>query len=118
VAQNQLDHASRTAIENAEVVYVSAASIWEIEIKRSLGRLHAPGDLISSLEDSGYERLAITFEHASEAGRLPPLHRDPFDRMLAAQARLEGMSLATGDDAVKRYEVQVLEMRRADSPRA
>lgn len=89
-------------------MFVSAATIWEIEIKRARARLQAPEDVLELVEQSGFERLAITFEHAREAGRLPPLHADPFDRMLIAQARLEGMTLATGDEAIWRYDVPVL----------
>jgi PIN domain nuclease of toxin-antitoxin system len=89
---------------------VSAATIWEIEIKRARGRLRVPDDVVQSVDERGFERLAITFEHAREAGRLPPLHADPFDRMLIAQARLEGMTLATGDEAIWRYDVPVLKV--------
>lgn len=64
------------------------------------------------VDDSGFERLAITFEHAQEAAGLPPHHADPFDRMLVAQARLEGMTLATADASVGRYEVDVLAVAR------
>jgi PIN domain nuclease of toxin-antitoxin system len=57
--------------------------------------------------------LGISFEHATEAGRLPPLHRDPFDRMLIAQARVERLTLATGDEDMRRYDVNVLDVQRA-----
>jgi PIN domain nuclease of toxin-antitoxin system len=90
-------------------VFVSAATIWEIEIKRALDRLKAPQDTATLVDDSGFERLAIDFEHAREAGRLPLLHGDPFDRMLIAQARLEGMTLVTADETIRRYAVPVLE---------
>jgi PIN domain nuclease of toxin-antitoxin system len=88
-------------------VYVSAASIWEVEIKRAVGRLRAPADLTARVEDSGYERLPITFEHAREAGRLPLHHRDPFDRVLVAQARLDGLTLMTADQRLARYHVPI-----------
>jgi PIN domain nuclease of toxin-antitoxin system len=65
------------------------------------------------VEESGFERLSISFEHAREAGRLPLLHGDPFDRMLIAQARVEGMTLASSDATIRRYEVPVLEIARA-----
>lgn len=94
-------------------VLISAASIWEIEIKRALSRLQAPETLASRVEQEGYRRLDITFEHAVEAGRLPRHHADPFDRMLIAQARLEGLVLATADPAVRRYDVAVLDVARA-----
>lgn len=89
-------------------MFVSAATIWEIEIKRALDRLRAPEDTARLVDESGFERLAISFEHAREAGRLPLLHGDPFDRMLVAQARLEGMTLATADETIQRYDVPVL----------
>lgn len=62
------------------------------------------------VDESGFERLDISYEHACEAGRLPLLHGDPFDRMLVAQARLEGLTLATADPKIKRYDVPVLQV--------
>jgi PIN domain nuclease of toxin-antitoxin system len=109
----RLGHDERAALEEtADAVFVSAATIWEIEIKRTLGRLRAPQDVAGLVDESGFERLAISFEHAREAGRLPLLHGDPFDRMLVAQARLEAMTLATGDETIKRYDVPVLDIAR------
>jgi PIN domain nuclease of toxin-antitoxin system len=104
------DDAHKMIEEVADSVYVSAATIWEIEIKRALGRLQAPGDMIERVDESGFERLPITFEHAREAGRLPLLHGDPFDRILVAQARAEGMTLASADAVLQRYDVAVLEV--------
>jgi PIN domain nuclease of toxin-antitoxin system len=98
--------------EGAEVVFVSAATIWEIEIKRALGRLRVPDDVLGLVDEAGFERLSITFEHAHEAGRLPMLHADSFDRMLVAQARVENLTLATADEALRRYAVPVLEVAR------
>jgi PIN domain nuclease of toxin-antitoxin system len=95
-------------------VFVSSATIWEIEIKRSLGRLRGPEDVIGLVEQSGFEELPITFEHAREAGRLPPLHGDPFDRMLVAQARVDRLTLASADETLRRYEVPVLKVVRDD----
>ncbi len=89
-------------------MYVSAATIWEIEIKRAVGRLTVTQDLIAKVDDAGFERLAVLFEHASEVGRLPLHHRDPFDRLLIAQARVEGLTLATADEHIRRYDVPVL----------
>jgi PIN domain nuclease of toxin-antitoxin system len=106
------DDAHKVIEEVADSVFVSAATIWEIEIKRALGRLQAPGDMIERVDESGYERLPITFEHAREAGRLPLLHGDPFDRILVAQARAEGMTLASADTVLQRYDVAVLEVAR------
>jgi PIN domain nuclease of toxin-antitoxin system len=89
-------------------VAVSAASAWEIELKRNLGRLDAPTDLVEQVTASRFAPLAITLEHAAAAGRLPLHHRDPFDRLLVAQARLEGLTLVTRDDDIRRYDVAVL----------
>jgi PIN domain nuclease of toxin-antitoxin system len=111
VAEGRLKPDAREAIAVAEIVCVSAATIWEIEIKRAVNRLNAPDDIVERVDHSGYERLPIIFEHASEAGRLPLLHGDPFDRMLIAQARFEGLTLATGDPAIARYQVPILEVQ-------
>jgi PIN domain nuclease of toxin-antitoxin system len=90
-------------------VYVSAASIWEVAIKQSIGRLAEPATLPEEIAESGFRPLPITFEHAMLAGRLPLIHRDPFDRMLIAQARCEGLTLATRDAQIRSYgQVDVL----------
>jgi PIN domain nuclease of toxin-antitoxin system len=89
-------------------VFVSAASIWEIEIKRALNKLEAPDGVETLVDESAFEHLDISFAHARDAGRLPLLHGDPFDRMLIAQARLEGLTLATADERIGRYDVAVL----------
>jgi PIN domain nuclease of toxin-antitoxin system len=99
-------------MDEADRVVVSAASIWEIEIKRALGRLRAPDDLADRCDESGFERLDITFDHAEVAGRLPFHHSDPFDRVLVAQARMEGMTLATADSALAAYDVPIFEVGR------
>jgi PIN domain nuclease of toxin-antitoxin system len=113
VAEGALGASARELIgERAEAVLVSAATIWEIEIKRALGRLDAPDDLHRAVLAAGYSPLQITFEHAVEAGRLPLLHGDPFDRMLVAQARVEGLTLATADEGIRRYDVPVLDVTR------
>ncbi len=113
VAEGRLAPAARTAIEEtAEQVFVSAATVWEIEIKRALDRIRAPEGVAELVDESGFERLAIGFEHAREAGRLPPHHGDPFDRVLIAQARLERLTLATGDEKIRRYDVPVLDVAR------
>lgn len=108
VADARLAVDARAAVTDADVVWVSAATVWEIEIKRASGKLKAPQDVAALVDDSGFERLPITFEHATEAGRLPLLHGDPFDRMLVAQARVEGLTLATADEQLSRYGVALL----------
>lgn len=72
-----------------------------------------PEDLLSLIEQTGFDELAVTFEHATEAARLPLLHRYLFDRMLIAQARLEGLTLASADEAIAAYDVDVLRVARA-----
>jgi PIN domain nuclease of toxin-antitoxin system len=108
-AAGLLDDAAATEIEAApDQVLVSAVTVWELEIKRSLGRLKSPSSIVEIVDESGFERLAVTFAHASEAAQLPLHHRDPFDRMLVAQARVEGLTLATADGALVAYDVPVL----------
>jgi PIN domain nuclease of toxin-antitoxin system len=89
-------------------VYLSPATVWEITIKQSLGKLAEPANLPEIVINAGFRHLPITAEHAAVAGRLPLLHRDPFDRMLIAQARCEGFTLATRDPRIHRYDVALL----------
>lgn len=89
-------------------VRVSAATIWEITIKQALGKITAPPDLPECVRDSGFRELPISFTHAITAARLPLLHRDPFDRMLVAQARCEGLTLVTTDQHCHQYDVASL----------
>lgn len=100
--------AARRAIEAAERVYVSAASIWELAVKASAGRLDAPLDLPDRLLGLGVQPLALEWEHARLAGGLPLHHRDPFDRMLIAQAMVEHLTIVTRDPDIPRYPVPVV----------
>ncbi len=87
-------------------LFFSAASIWEITIKRGLGRDDfqvEPGLLRRGLLDNGYQELPIRSEHALAIEALPPIHKDPFDRMLVGQAQTEGFTLLTSDPVVARY---------------
>lgn len=104
----RLAPAARRAIEDADRVFVSAATVWEIAIKRRLGKLDAPDSLIELIEGAGLDRLPIIAEHGMAAGALPNHHRDPFDRMLVAQARVEGLTLVTADPHISKYDVPVL----------
>ena len=100
----RLKKAARLAIEDAEAVYVSAASIWEVAIKHALGKLPvAPRDFRDELAAAGVAILAIAESHALATADLPPGHKDPFDRLLLATAQCEGMQLATADAALLRY---------------
>lgn len=92
------------------VVFVSAATAWEIAIKQSLGRLEAPSDLERQLELNRFEPLSITVGHAYSAGTLPRHHEDPFDRMLVAQAMAEGLTVVTNDARIPRYGVPVVKV--------
>jgi PIN domain nuclease of toxin-antitoxin system len=87
----------------AHSIHASAASLWEAGIKRAKKKLAAPESLIPYIRDSHILPLPISFEHAEAAARLPPLHADPFDRLLVAQAEVEGMLLLTADKALGEY---------------
>ncbi|MDI6105328.1 type II toxin-antitoxin system VapC family toxin [Actinoplanes sp. NEAU-A12] len=89
-------------------VYISPATIWEVAVKQSLGKIDEPTDLAERIRDSGFRHLAITAEHGIVAGRLPLIHRDPFDRMLIAQAQVEHLTLVTRDAHIQKYDVSVL----------
>jgi PIN domain nuclease of toxin-antitoxin system len=89
-------------------VLVSAVVAWEIAIKKAAGRLQAPDDLIEALEANDFETLPVTVTHAVAAGALPPHHSDPFDRMLIAQARTEGLQLVSVDRRFAQYDVDLL----------
>jgi PIN domain nuclease of toxin-antitoxin system len=88
--------------------YVSAATIWEIAIKRASGKLAAPENLLDKVAAARFIELAITFEHALRAGALPAHHGDPFDRMLVAQAQSEGLTVVSRDPRIAAYDVPVL----------
>jgi len=106
----RLSRSGRTAIAASDLTYVSAASAWEIEIKKSLGKLFAPDDLEATLSAYHLRPLPVTVAHAIAAGRLPRHHGDPFDRMLIAQAKLESLTLVTRDGRLKDYGIRVLQV--------
>jgi PIN domain nuclease of toxin-antitoxin system len=86
---------------------VSAATIWEIAIKSALGKLEMPAETEGLVAHEGFSSLNASAEHAWEAGRLPAVHRDRFDRMLVAQCRIEGLTLVTQDSALARYSIPI-----------
>jgi PIN domain nuclease of toxin-antitoxin system len=100
---------ARQAIEEADAVYVSAASAWEVAIKTALGRLRPTRTVEEAASDSGFLELPVTFRHAERVTGLPPYHRDPFDRMLVAQAAVEELTLVTRDPVFARYRVALIE---------
>ena len=89
-------------------IHFSAASIWEAEIKGALGKLSVHDDLLEAIAADRFVEVPITARHAREAARLPALHRDPFDRMIVAQARLEGLVVITADSKIADYGAEVL----------
>lgn len=93
----------------ANEVFVSAATGWEIAIKAALGKLELPGPLDAVVEEEGFTHLPITFFHGEQAGSLPPHHRDPFDRMLVAQAQAEGLTVVTADSDFAAYGIRTLD---------
>lgn len=98
---------ARIEADDAEVL-ISVASLWEIAIKKALGKLEAPDDLPARVRDLGFELLAIEVEHAWAVRELPHHHRDPFDRLLIAQARLARLPILTRDPMIARYGVETI----------
>ena len=105
----ELAAAAREAIvDGNNIVFVSAVSVWEISIKRVLGKLDAPDTLLEEIERHRFTPLEIALAHADRAGKLPPIHLDPFDRMLIAQAQSEQLTLVTRDAEIQKYAVHCL----------
>ena len=108
----QLSSQAKTLIEDPQnQLYFSAASLWEIAIKNKLGRTDFKVDLPvlrRNLLDNGFEEIAINGAHTLALDTLPPIHKDPFDRILIAQANVEGITLMTADSAVAEYKVAVV----------
>ena len=105
----KLSTVARKVIEDgSHVILASAASGWEIAIKSGLGRLATPGNLEAAIESAGFTRRTITFADVRRIQALPRHHRDPFDRMLVAQALEDGVPIITRDDQIRRYPVQVI----------
>ena len=92
-------------------VLVSAATVWEMSIKRAKGLLDAPDEMDDVVAGEGFSALPISLRHAQQAGALPDLHRDPFDRMLIAQAQSEGLELLTVDAVIPQYGIRCLSAR-------
>ena len=102
--------AAEMIVDPANTPWFSTATLWEVAIKRARGRadfLVDPGQLRAGLLANGYAELPVEGRHALEVARLPPLHGDPFDRMLVAQARAEGMTLLTADTTLAAYDAPI-----------
>jgi PIN domain nuclease of toxin-antitoxin system len=113
VEPEKLSRAARTLFDDPkDAVYLSAASVWEISIKSSSGKLDLPENartyVAKRAAPAGLVALSITHEHAMRAGELPRHHGDPFDRMLISQAQTENMVLVTADRSITKYSVQTL----------
>lgn len=105
-----LSERARKLIRNpSNEVHVSAVSAWEIEIKRALGKLFFDGEVGDAVRVEGFVPLPIDFHHTAELGRLPPIHQDPFDRLLISQARFEQLQILTVDKAILKYPVNALD---------
>ena len=100
--------AERQLTDATNQVLLSAAVVWEVAIKRGLGKLEAPPDLVPTLLDAGAQALAVTVDHAAAVESLPSHHRDPFDRVLVAQALAEGASLVSRDTIFASYGVSLV----------
>lgn len=104
---DQLPAAVTKRIQRADRVYISAVSAWEITIKSELGKLEAKGSVSDLIADYGFSELPVTVVHAERLRSLPPLHRDPFDRLLIAQALSEDLVFVTADRLIAKYSVPV-----------
>jgi PIN domain nuclease of toxin-antitoxin system len=104
-----LHRRAREHIEDPDTdVFVSAASVWEAAIKHKSGKLRIAGDLRAELREGGFSPLTVTLDHGFAAGSLPLHHKDPFDRMLIAQAQLESLTIVTRDRRFAAYDVALL----------
>lgn len=105
----QLTKKAEAIMLSAETVFVSAASIWEIGIKSGIGKLDADvNELVARMEEAGFRELPVTAAHAAAVRDLPDIHRDPFDRLLVAQAITEPLRLLTDDATVGKYSDLVI----------
>ncbi|MEU7583652.1 type II toxin-antitoxin system VapC family toxin [Streptomyces sp. NPDC041068] len=104
----ELSAGIKDLLDTEPAVHVSAVTPWEIAVKQSLGKPAGPEDLAERVRDSQFTPLPITAGHGVRAGRLPAHHRDPFDRILIAQAQIEGMTILSRDKWIPRYDVQVM----------
>ena len=104
-----LSETARAAIADPEnTVFLSAVVVWEIRIKQSIGKLDLPDDFGEVLDRQPFTELPVTVDHAHTIVELPAVHRDPFDRMLVAQAIVEHMAIVTRDQSIADYDVDVI----------
>ena len=106
---SKLADGARAAIaDSRNEVFVSAITGWEIAVNRAKGRMSAPDNLLTMIDDRGFTHLPLTFHHAEQAANLPMHHRDPFDRFLIAQSQAEGLVLVTRDAHIPLYGVRTM----------
>lgn len=107
-ASSRLPRRGKEAILEADRVYASVASIWELSLKIAIGKLAIDGDLSKKIAETAFEVLPVTMPHAMASVKLPRHHGDPFDRMLVAQASVESLTLLTADKGQVSYGVPVM----------
>jgi len=107
------ESAEKLLRDNKNPVFVSSATMWEIAIKKSLGKLDIPNMYRDDIADQGFRELSITWDHARKTELLPSINRDPFDRMLVAQALSEDLTLVTTDDNIRKYDVALFPEQRS-----
>jgi PIN domain nuclease of toxin-antitoxin system len=105
---SRLGPKARQAIESSERVFVSVISVWELGMKQEAGKLEVRTDLAEAAEESGFEILGCQLAHAQLAPTLPMHHKDPFDRMLLAQAKIERLRIVSGDNAFSSYDIDLM----------
>ncbi len=98
----------KAIIDSQNDIFVSAATTWEISIKKAIGKLDAPDDMDQTVEQERFIKLPISLYHGQMAGLLHPIHKDPFDRMLISQAKAEGLTIITADKVFAEYDVKIL----------
>jgi len=109
IDSDKLGDKARALISDPKnIIYLSAVSSWEVSIKKSLGKLEAPEGIDNIVEEEGFLCLAISVFHGERAGALPSIHRDPFDRMLVAQAQAEGLDIITADEFIPQYGIKTI----------
>lgn len=100
--------AKSTIASEENAIFVSIATLWELKIKESLGKIKLPKNFYREIQPSGYELLNIHINHIEKLGKLPKHHRDPFDRMLISQSIVEELTLITQDQEIKKYKIKTL----------
>jgi PIN domain nuclease of toxin-antitoxin system len=109
MCEDKLSKIQRECLSNPEnVAWVSIVSLWELAIKEAIGKIRLPKGLFASIQQDGYQILSLTLTHVEMMRKLPLIHRDPFDRMLVAQAQAEQLILATLDTEMLQYPVSTL----------